>query len=237
MGQEHPGALLTPIPVLAPAARPYACSTGARTVRFGCQNGGTVVGEMVEPNDQSPVSLAALVVGGTTMRVVLADITTLEVDVIVNAANSSLLGGGGVDGAIHLAAGPSLLAECRQIVAQQGGCGVGEAVITGAGELPASWVIHTVGPVWTGHYPVLHDSQLAACYQHSLTLADSNLATSIAFPNISTGVYHFPKDRAVGVAVQAVLDKVGSGSAVAEIVFCCFDQENVDLYVRELSAR
>jgi O-acetyl-ADP-ribose deacetylase (regulator of RNase III) len=183
---------------------------------------------------EQPEALAELVVAGTTLRVVLADITRLEVDVIVNAANTSLLGGGGVDGAIHEAAGPALLDECHQIVARQGGCDTGEAVITSAGELSASWVVHTVGPVWTGQNHELQDSQLTACYRNSLMLANKNCATSIAFPNISTGVYHFPKERAVVVTLRAVLAKVEAGTSIAEILFCCFDQENADLYAATL---
>ena len=167
----------------------------------------------------------------------MADITKLEVDVIVNAANTSLLGGGGVDGAIHKAAGPALLDQCHQIVARQGGCETGDAVITSAGELSASWVVHTVGPVWTGHDPEQQDSQLTACYQNSLMLANKNCAASIAFPNVSTGVYHFPKERAAQVAAQAVCTKIESGIGISEVIFCCFDEENANLYEAELMRR
>jgi len=120
-----------------------------------------------------------------------ADITTLTVDAIVNAANTSLLGGGGVDGAIHRKAGPQLLEECRAVRARQGGCPTGEAVITGAGRLPAKFVIHAVGPVWHGHDPKT-DALLASAYRHSLQLAVAHHVQSIAFPNISTGIYGFP---------------------------------------------
>ena len=187
----------------------------------------------------------------TTLRAARGDITTLAVDIIVNAANSSLMGGGGVDGAIHRAGGPAILAECRAIVARQGGCATGEAVITGAGDLPAHHVVHTVGPVWTGRDPALHDAQLASCYRVSLDLAAAAGARTVAFPNVSTGAFGFPRDRAAAVAVAAVRAWVDRRScsddrragdtgardegappegAPDEVVFVCFDVESLRLY-------
>src|SRR5215213_7036322 len=139
------------------------------------------------------------------IEAIKGDITKISVDAIVNAANSSLLGGGGVDGAIHRAGGPAILEECRKIVAKQGGCKTGKAVITTAGKLPAKFVIHTVGPVWNdGHKAAEVDQLLANCYTNSLQLAAENHCSSIVFPNISTGVYRFPKHRAAKLAVDAV---------------------------------
>jgi O-acetyl-ADP-ribose deacetylase (regulator of RNase III) len=147
------------------------------------------------------------------------------VDAIVNAANSSLMGGGGVDGAIHRAGGPEILEECRKIVARQGGCRTGEAVITTAGKLPAKFVIHTVGPVYRGGTngePEL----LANCYRNSLQLAMDNNCTSIAFPNISTGVYGFPKDAAAEIAVRTIKAIDLSGKSLQRVILVCFDAEN-----------
>ena len=157
------------------------------------------------------------------------DITRLEVDAIVNAANSSLLGGGGVDGAIHRAGGPAILDECRQIRARQGGCDTGQAVITTAGLLPAKFVIHTVGPVWNGGNhgePEL----LAGCYRNSLQLAVGHGIKTIAFPNISTGIYGFPKRRAAEIAIATVQQFLQSNDSIREVIFCCFDEENTNLY-------
>ena len=167
----------------------------------------------------------------TLVQVVQGDITTEQVDVVVNAANSSLLGGGGVDGAIHRAAGPELLDACREVVARQGGCDTGEAVITHAGQLPADYVVHTVGPVWTGNSPDDHDALLARCYTESLRLTDEADATSVALPNISTGVYRFPLDRAAQVATSAVRTWLeATEHNIAVVRFVCFNQENFDLY-------
>ncbi|MGY0504640.1 O-acetyl-ADP-ribose deacetylase [Luteimonas sp. e5] len=158
-----------------------------------------------------------------------ADITTLAVDAIVNAANPSLLGGGGVDGAIHRAAGPGLLAECRTL----GGCPTGEARITAGHRLPARWVIHTVGPVWQGSTQG-EAGQLAACYRNSLALADARDCRSIAFPAISTGVYGYPKPQAARIAVDTV--RAFHARQLREVLFCCFSAEDLALYRQLLDA-
>lgn len=158
------------------------------------------------------------------------DITTLAVDAIVNAANSALAGGGGVDGAIHRAGGPQILEACQEIIARQGQCATGDAVITGAGQLPARYVIHTVGPVWIGGTNG-EEELLTACYYNSLLLATQHGIRSIAFPNISTGVYGFPKPPAARIAVATVRDFVDRHpEALDEIIFVCFDGDNYELY-------
>ena len=139
----------------------------------------------------------------TTIEIIKDDITLIQVDAIVNAANSSLLGGGGVDGAIHRKGGSHILDECKMIRARQGGCKTGQAVVTTAGDLPAQYVIHTVGPIWQGGKNE-EEALLAQCYVNSLNLADELGCQSIAFPNISTGVYHFPKHLAAHTALHVV---------------------------------
>ncbi len=159
------------------------------------------------------------------VEVVLGDITTMEVDAIVNAANTSLMGGGGVDGAIHRAGGPAILEECKDIVAQQGGCPVGEAVITTAGDLPAKFVIHTVGPIWNGG-KANEAKKLAACYRNALKIAAERNLKTVAFPNISTGVYHYPKEQAAKIAVNTVVEFLASTEKIDKVYFVCFDKEN-----------
>ena len=163
------------------------------------------------------------------IELVNGDITTMKVDAIVNAANSSLLGGGGVDGAIHRAGGKVILDDCIRIRDKQGGCKVGEAVITTAGSMPAKYVIHTVGPVWSQSKSGA-DQLLANAYRNSLKLAVENKVKTIAFPNISTGIYHFPKDEAARIAIRTVDDFLAHNDQIEKVVFVCFDEENYQIY-------
>lgn len=163
------------------------------------------------------------------ISIIKGDITKLAVDAIVNAANNSLLGGGGVDGAIHRAGGRQILEECMAIRKKQGGCNTGDAVITTGGLLEAKYVIHTVGPVWYGGNSN-EDELLANCYINSLKLAESNNIKTIAFPNISTGVYRFPKERAARIALTTVKDCMDKYRGIEKVIFVCFDEENYRLY-------
>jgi len=166
----------------------------------------------------------------TRLTLVKGDITTIECDAIVNAANSSLLGGGGVDGAIHRNGGPQILEECRAIRNRQGKCPTGQAVYTSAGNLPAKYVIHTVGPVW--NFGGSSKSKLLSdCYINSLRIANELGVNTIAFPNISTGVYRYPKKEAAVVAINAVRNFIEQeNETVEKILFVCFDDENYVLY-------
>lgn len=163
------------------------------------------------------------------MRVVQGDITQMQVDAIVNAANTSLLGGGGVDGAIHRAGGPEILEQCRAIRARQGGCPTGQAVITTGGKLPARCVIHAVGPRWSGGDDD-EDSLLASAYRSSLERAAEGRLETIAFPNISTGIYGFPKRRAAEIAVRTVAGFLQNSTHPTQVTFVCFDEENFRFY-------
>lgn len=163
------------------------------------------------------------------IKLVKGDITKIKTDAIVNAANSSLMGGGGVDGAIHRAGGLAILEECRKIVARQGGCKPGEAVITTGGNLPAKYVVHTVGPVWNGGMNN-EEQKLANCYLNSLKLAAENNVKTIVFPNISTGIYRFPKARAADIATGTVRSFLEANNDIEEVIFVCFDDENYELY-------
>ncbi|MDF2156351.1 O-acetyl-ADP-ribose deacetylase [Algoriphagus sp. CAU 1675] len=159
------------------------------------------------------------------------DITQLEVDAIVNAANSSLLGGGGVDGAIHRAGGPEILKECQAIRDRQGGCEAGEAVITGGGKLKARYVIHTVGPVWQGGH-AQEAEKLRLCYLNSLKIASEHQVKTIAFPNISTGIFGYPLAEAADIAIQTVRD--AKFPEIEKVLFVCYNDENYRLYQERL---
>jgi O-acetyl-ADP-ribose deacetylase (regulator of RNase III) len=170
------------------------------------------------------MTLLTAEIGATRLEIVVADITTLDVETIVNAANSSLLGGGGVDGAIHRAAGPELLAECRAL----GGCETGSAKITHGHRLKAKRVIHTVGPVWQGG-GADEEALLAGCYRSALDLAAAHALASVAFPAISTGIYRFPADRAARIAVGTVASEIAAGPrGITRVVFCCFAPQSAE---------
>ncbi|MFO7656659.1 MAG: O-acetyl-ADP-ribose deacetylase [Bacteroidales bacterium] len=165
------------------------------------------------------------------IELIKGDITTLTTDAIVNAANRSLLGGGGVDGAIHRAAGPGLLAECKSL----GGCETGEAKITSGYNLLAKFVIHTAGPVW--HSGKDNEKEmLASCYKNSLEIAENMKLKTIAFPNISTGVYGFPKEPAAEIAINTVIDFLKKTTVLQSVIFACYDEENFQIYKKLLGA-
>lgn len=168
------------------------------------------------------------------IELIKGDITKLEIDAIVNAANSTLMGGGGVDGAIHRAAGPQLLEECKKVIKEIGSCPPGNAVITSAGNLKCKFVIHTVGPVWRGgHFG--EQQTLRNAYWNSLKLAIENGVKSIAFPNISTGAFGFPKELASEIAISTVRDFLNKEPGLERVVFVCFDDENYQIYKRKLA--
>jgi O-acetyl-ADP-ribose deacetylase len=170
--------------------------------------------------------------GMQSIQIIQADITTLDVDVIVNAANETLLGGGGVDGAIHAAAGTGLLEECRQI---PGGCPAGEARITHGYNLKARYVVHTVGPVWQGGEDN-EDGLLAQCYRRCLGLVLGNNLKSVAFSAISTGVYRFPQDRAAHIAISTVAAFLTGEDRIEKVIFCCFSEDSLKAHQKALAA-
>lgn len=177
----------------------------------------------------------SITINNSKLTLVIGDITKQKVDAVVNAANSSLMGGGGVDGAIHRAAGPKLHEECMEIVKRQGECPTGEAVITSGGNMPAKYVIHTVGPVWFGgnaNEPKL----LANCYTNSLKLAIKNGIKTIAFPSISTGAFGYPVDKAAIVAIKAVKDFLESNDGIDEVIFVLFNDTIYNEYENALKS-
>jgi O-acetyl-ADP-ribose deacetylase (regulator of RNase III) len=181
---------------------------------------------ITRPHQQQAMRVATAQAGSTRLDVIVADITTLEVDAIVNAANSSLLGGGGVDGAIHRAAGPELRRACQAL----GGAETGEAKITPGFKLKARYVIHAVGPVWHGGR-AQEGELLASCYRTAIALASEKQATSLAFPAISTGVYRFPPDRAARIAVDTVLAELAAReTGLKRVIFCCFSDDSAGLH-------
>jgi O-acetyl-ADP-ribose deacetylase (regulator of RNase III) len=163
------------------------------------------------------------------IELIQGDITQLEVDAIVNAANTGRRGGGGVDGAIHRAGGPRIMEECRTI----GGCPIGDAVVTSGGNLKAHFVIHAVGPIWQGGNSN-EDDTLASAYRNSLNRVVERKIKTVAFPNISTGIYGFPRQRAAEVAIREVEKFLQTNDAIRKIIFCCFDRENYDIYQKLL---
>lgn len=167
------------------------------------------------------------------IEIIKGDITKVEVDAIVNAANTSLLGGGGVDGAIHRAGGNEILEDCRKIIAKQGGCRVGEAVITTAGNLPAKFVIHTVGPVWNNGIKN-EEKNLENCYLNSLQIANENKCKTIAFPSISTGIYRFPKDKAAKIAIKTILFFLENNNHIDKVILVSFDDDNYKILKNEI---
>jgi O-acetyl-ADP-ribose deacetylase (regulator of RNase III) len=169
-------------------------------------------------------------IGDVRLEVVVADITTLGIDAIVNAANNSLLGGGGVDGAIHRAAGSGLLEECRAL----NGCETGGAKITQGYRLPARHVIHAVGPIWNGGNRG-EDKQLASCYARAIQLCWENNLTSVAFPAIATGVYRFPADSAARIAIETTIGALRTAPAIRHVIFCCFSRESAGLHEKVLA--
>lgn len=170
------------------------------------------------------------------IELIKGDITKIPVDAIVNAANSRLCGGGGVDGAIHRAGGQTIMDECMMIISKIGRCETGNAVITGAGNLPARFVIHTVGPVWNGGHNNEAD-KLFSCYINSLSLAEMNGCRTVSFPNISTGVYAYPKEEAAAIAVDAVLTYLSEQDKIEKVIFVCFDNDNFILIKNQLETK
>ncbi|GAB4162340.1 MAG: O-acetyl-ADP-ribose deacetylase [Winogradskyella sp.] len=167
------------------------------------------------------------------IRLINGDITKIKVDAIVNAANTSLLGGGGVDGAIHRAGGKEILEECYKIRNRQGACKVGGAVITKAGDLPCKYVIHTVGPKWNGGKNN-EEELLKKAYTNTLIIALENNIKSLAFPNISTGIYGYPKEKAAVIAIDTIISFTNKKTILEEVIFVCFDNENYNYYKKKL---